>query len=95
MLCAVLLFRSCPHQPHLLQVPLDLGSKGANLLLQLWQGPNVALFEFPDPTGELLRETINLALHAVADGREPLVIHHQGLDLGLGELGILAKDCLI
>ena len=49
----------------------------------------VAFGQFLHALGELLADAVHLAVDGGIERGEPFVVHHQRLDLGLGELGIL------
>jgi hypothetical protein len=62
------------------------------LLLQFRQRGSVALLQFLDPAGKSLSEALDLAVEGGPDRGKPLVAHHEGLDVGFGELAVLGED---
>ena len=63
--------------------------------VSLRQRRGVAFGQLADAAGEGLRDAIQLALHGGGEARQPLVVHHQRLDLVLGELGVLVVGQLV
>ena len=49
----------------------------------------VAFGQFLHALGEGLADAVHLAVDGGVERGEPFVVHHQRLDLGLGELGVV------
>ena len=62
---------------------------------ELRQRCGVALGQLPNAAGERLRDAVQFALHAGGQGGQPLVIHHQRLDLLDAELWVLVVSQLV
>ena len=61
------------------------GGQGLHFLGELRQRRGVAFRQLLDAAGQRLRHAIQFGLHVGGQGRQPFVVHHQGLDLVLGE----------
>jgi hypothetical protein len=70
-------------------VLVHFGRQRGHFIGELWQRGGVAFGELADAAGEGLGDAVQLALHGGGEGSEPFIIHDEGLDLGLGEFGIL------
>jgi hypothetical protein len=70
-------------------VAIDTGGERLHFFRQPGQRCGVAFGQLPDAAGQRLADAIQFALDAGVQGAQPLVLHHQGLDLGRGELGEL------
>ena len=66
-----------------------MASSSATDFAMLRQRGLVAFGQFLHALGERLADAVHLAVDGGVEGGEPFVVHHQRLDLGLGELGIL------
>ena len=61
----------------------------ATWLDHLRQRGFVALGQFLHALGQRLADAVHLAVDGGIERGKPFVVHHQRLDLGLGELGVL------
>ena len=71
---------------------IDLGGEGRHLKGELRQRCGVAFGELADAAGEGLRDAVELALHGGGKSGQPFVVYHEGLDVGLGERGVLGVE---
>ena len=68
------------------------GGERGDFVGELWQRRGVAFGELADAAGEGLRDAVEFALHGGGERGQPFVIHHERLDLVLGELGVLGVE---
>ena len=70
-------------------MPGHFGLQSRGAAGQLGQRGFVAFGQFLDALGQRLADAVHLAVDGGVQRGEPFVVDHQGLDLGLGELGVV------
>ena len=71
---------------------IHTGGERGHFVGELRQWGGVAFGELTDTAGEGLRDAVELALHGGGKSGQPFVVHDDGLDLGLGERGVLGVE---
>ena len=61
-------------------------------MVELRQRCGIAVGQLADAAGEGLRDAVQFGLHGGGKRGQPFVLHHQRLDLGLGQLAVLGGD---
>ena len=80
---------SLPYAPIFFRCSSTRAASVATSSVSLRQRRGVAFGELADAAGEGLRDAVQFALHGGGERGQPFVVHHQRLDLVLGELGVL------
>ena len=68
------------------------GGERRHFVGELRQRGGVAFGELADAPGEGLRHAVQLALQGGGEGGQPFVVHHEGLDVGLGERRVFGVE---
>ena len=74
---------------------IHLGGEGGDFVSEQRQGHSVAFGELANAASEGLGDAVEFALDGGGEGGEPLVIHDEGLDFVLGELGVFRQGELV